>query len=63
MINYDNIITYVVFHHLFYLHFNNIQRSVLRTALWKALYEHMAQDIPCPKRAYDLNKNVYKEVN
>lgn len=63
MINYDNIITYVVFHHLFYLHFNNIQRSVLRTALWKALYKHMAQDIPCPKRAYDLNKNVHKEVN
>lgn len=63
MLNYDNIITDVVFHHLFYLYSNSIQRFDLRTALWKALYEHMAQDRPCPKRAYDLNKKVYKEVN
>lgn len=60
MINYDNIITDAVFHDLFHLHFNSIQRSDLRTPLWKARYEHMAQDRPCPKRAYDLNKNVYK---
>lgn len=63
MINYDNIITNVVFHHIFNLYFYSIQRSGLRTALWKALYEHMAQDRPCPKRAYDVNKNVSKELN
>jgi len=42
MTNYDNIITDVVFQHIFYLYFKSIQKLDLRTALWKALYEHMA---------------------
>lgn len=41
-INFDNNITDVVCHDLLYLYLICIQRSDVRTALWKAQYEHTA---------------------